>query len=77
MIFELQSSSVLFASDLVLCVARLADAKWTAEYESLSPLAAWRNLRYSGRLESSRQRSCAASRVKVPQKLYLEKSSLY
>eukprot|EP00434_Breviolum_minutum_P024318 symbB.v1.2.021475.t1/scaffold1792.1/size124732/10 len=33
----------------------LADAKWTAEYESLSPLAAWRNLRYSGRLESSRQ----------------------
>ena len=33
---------------------RLSDAKWTAGYENLSPLAALRGLKVSGRLESAR-----------------------
>ncbi|CAL1130711.1 unnamed protein product [Cladocopium goreaui] len=33
----------------------LAGAKCTAEYENLSPLAVWRNLRHDGRLQSERQ----------------------
>eukprot|EP00435_Cladocopium_sp_Y103_P044140 s1190_g12.t1 len=33
----------------------LAEAKCTAEYENLSPLAVWRNLRHDGRLQSERQ----------------------
>lgn len=33
---------------------RLAGAKCTAEYENLSPLAVWRNLRHDGRLQSER-----------------------
>ena len=37
-----------------MLMPRLAGAKCTAEYENLSPLAVWRNLRHDGRLQSER-----------------------